>query len=140
YFAYVDELIDLAATHELYIGLLPTWGDKVNRNQWGVGPVVFTPEKAQVYGHFLGARYREKSNLIWILGGDRPAVHDQDDSRPLWQAMAAGIDAGAGFRTLKTYHPMGGHSSSIWLHEETWLDFNMMQSGHGRGRDTAVWE
>jgi hypothetical protein len=35
---------------------------------------------------------------------------------------------------------MGRHSSSIWLHEETWLDFNMMQSGHGSGRDTPVWE
>jgi hypothetical protein len=54
--------------------------------------------------------------------------------------MAAGIDEGAGFRTLKSYHPMGGHSSSAWLHDESWLDFHMMQSGHGRGRDTAVWE
>lgn len=140
YFAYVDELIQLAAAHELYIGLLPTWGDKVNRNQWGVGPVVFTPENAKHYGRFLGARYGGQRNVLWILGGDRPAVHEANDYRPLWRAMAAGIDEGAGVRTLKSYHPNGRHASSMWLHEESWLDFNMMQSGHGSGRDAPVWE
>ncbi|MEZ4682809.1 MAG: DUF4038 domain-containing protein [Caldilineaceae bacterium] len=54
YFAYVDELIDLAAAHNLYIGLLPTWGDKVNRRQWGVGPVIFDEQNAQLYGQFWG--------------------------------------------------------------------------------------
>ncbi len=140
YFAYVDELIELAARYELYIGLLPTWGDKVNHGQWGVGPVVFTVENARAYGEFLGRRYANQSNIVWILGGDRPAVHEQNDYLPLWAAMAAGIDAGAGFRTLKTYHPNGRQTSSTWLHNEEWLDFNMMQSGHGSGRDTAVWD
>ncbi|MEZ4860076.1 MAG: glycoside hydrolase family 140 protein [Caldilineaceae bacterium] len=140
YFAYVDELIALAAEHDLYIGLLPTWGDKVNRRQWGVGPQVFTPENAQVYGRFLGERYGDQSNVLWILGGDRPAVFENDDYRPLWRAMAAGLDEGAGQRLLKTYHPPGRHSTSAWLQGEEWLDFNMMQSGHGSGRDSAVWE
>ena len=39
-----------------------------------------------------------------------------------------------------TYHPWGGHSSSEWLHEEDWLDVNMMQSGHGGGHDVPVWD
>ena len=140
YFAYVDELIALAAAHDLYIALLPTWGDKVNRRQWGVGPQVFTVENAGVYGRFLGQRYGNQSNVLWMLGGDRPAVFENDDYRPLWRAMAAGIDDGAGRRVLKTYHPPGRHSTSAWLHEEEWLDFNTMQSGHGSGRDTAVWD
>jgi hypothetical protein len=29
-----------------------------------------------------------------------------------------------------TYHTWGGTSSSIWFHGDSWLDFNMMQSGH----------
>ena len=140
YFAYVDEVIAMAAAYDLYISLLPTWGDKVNHRQWGVGPQVFTVENARVYGHFLGQRYGNQPHIIWMLGGDRPALFENDDYLPLWRAMAAGIDEGAGQRVLKTYHPPGRHSTSAWLHQEEWLDFNTMQSGHGSGHDTAVWE
>ncbi len=139
YFAYVDELIERAAAHDLYIGLLPTWGDKVN-HQWGVGPRIFDPENARGYGRFLGERYRERTNVLWILGGDRPAIHMEHDYRPIWRAMAAGLDEGMGRRAFKTYHPCGGTSTSAWLHEEDWLDMNMMQSGHGGGHDVPVWE
>jgi len=140
YFKYIDEVIRMAGQRGLYVGFLPTWADKVNEGQWGVGPVVLNEGNAHAYGRFLGARYRDDTNIVWILGGDRPAVHEGKDYRPVWRAMAAGIDEGAGFRTLKTYHPMGGHSTSEWLHGEGWLDFNMMQSGHGGGRDNPAWE
>jgi hypothetical protein len=140
YFAYVDELVQMAAAHDLYVGFLPTWGDKVNRRQWGVGPVVFNETNARVYGRYLGERYRNQSNIVWILGGDRPAIFEEDDYRPIWRAMAAGIDEATGNAALITYHPPGTRSTSAWLHDEAWLDFNMMQSGHGSGRDTPVWE
>jgi len=139
YFAYVDELIQMAAEQGLYVGLLPTWGDKVTP-LWGVGPAVFDEENARVYGRFLGERYRDQTNVIWVLGGDRPAVTDEADYRPIWRAMAMGINEATDGLTLMTYHPMGGHSTSAWLHNEPWLDVNMMQSGHGAGRDAPVWE
>ena len=140
YMRHVDWIIREAARLGIYVGLLPTWGDKVNEGQWGVGPVVFNEANAHAWGRYLGARYRKDTNIAWILGGDRPPVHESRDYRPLWRAMAAGIDEGAGCRTLKTYHPMGGNSTSKWLHGENWLDMNMMQSGHGGGRDVPVWE
>lgn len=139
YFRHVDAIIRLAAEKGLYVGLLPTWGDKV-AGMWGIGPVVFDAEKAYAYGRWLAERYRDASNIIWILGGDRPAIHGDLDWRPVWRALAAGIDAGAGGRPLKTYHPSGGHSSSEWLHAEAWLDLNMLQSGHGHGPDAPTWE
>ena len=70
YFRHVDEIIRLAAEKGLYIGLLPTWADKITA-QWGVGPEIFNAENARVYGKFLGARYRDDNNILWILGGDR---------------------------------------------------------------------
>jgi hypothetical protein len=126
YFRYVDEIIRLAADKGLYIGLLPTWGDKVNSELWGTGPVIFNVENARAYGQFLGQRYRNDSNILWILGGDRPA----DGYENLWAAMAEGIIAGLERRPFFMYHPRGGASSSAWLHEAEWLDLNMLQSGH----------
>lgn len=138
YWAHVDRVIAQAAALGLVVGLLPTWGDKAVP-MWGSGPVIFTPPNAYSYGRFLGARYRQQP-IIWILGGDRPAVGDGFDTRPIWHAMADGIRAGVAGPALMTYHPLGGASSSAWLHDELWLDFNMQQSGHGAGRDVAVWD
>jgi hypothetical protein len=140
YFSFVDEVVEMGAARGLYIALLPTWGDKVCETMWGAGPVIFTPETARAYGRWIGARYRSQSNILWVLGGDRPAIHEDRDWRPVWREMAEGIDEGAGEGAFMTYHPYGGHSSSAWLHEEPWLDMNMMQSGHGSGHDTPVWE
>jgi hypothetical protein len=127
YFRYVDKLVAAANRRGLFMGLLPTWGDKVNK-KWGVGPEIFTPESARVYGEFLGRRYRD-ADLIWILGGDRPV--ESETHLAIWCAMADGITEGDGGAHLKTYHPMGYSSSSTRLHQEKWLDFNMIQSGHG---------
>jgi len=128
YFRHVDWIIDRANALGLYVGLLPTWGDKVNK-KWGVGPEIFTSENARVYGEFLGRRYRDKG-VLWILGGDRPI--ETETHLSIWRAMATGLRAGDDGAHLITYHPMGGQSSAEWLHTEPWLDFNMLQSGHSR--------
>ena len=74
YFKHVDYVVDKAASLGLYVGMLPTWGDKVNK-KWGQGPEIFTAGNAVVFGEFLGKRYKDKP-VIWILGGDRPVEND----------------------------------------------------------------
>lgn len=133
YFKHVDWIVAKAAEKGLYIAMLPTWGDKVLK-MWGQGPEIFNEKNAYEYGLKLGRRYRDSANVIWVLGGDRPA----DGKAPVWRAMAKGVKEGDGGRHLITYHPMGGRSSSEWFHREPWLDFNMMQSGHGE-RNPANW-
>lgn len=128
YFEHVDYIVNQAERLGLYIGMLPTWGDKVNK-EWGVGPEVFTPENALTYGQFLGQRYKDKP-IIWILGGDRKVTTEKH--RRIWNAMAKGIKEGDGGQHLMTYHPQGGTSSSDFFHDAPWLDFNMHQSGHGQ--------
>jgi len=130
----VDFMIETAAKKGLYIAMLPTWGDKVIK-KWGQGPEIFTPENAEQYGRFLGRRYGNRPNIIWILGGDRPCERESDYT--VWRAMAKGIKAGEqsvenGVAHLMTYHPMGEQTSSNIFHNDGWLDFNMFQSGHGR--------
>lgn len=107
---------------------------------WGEGPQVFNQQNAYAYGSFLGKRYRQSENIIWILGGDRPAIQDSTDTRPIWQAMAKGIQEDTGNKALFSYHVSGGErSTSQQIHQEPWLDINMMQSGHGGGHNVPVW-
>jgi hypothetical protein len=127
YFADVDWVVNKAEALGLCIGMLPTWGDKWNK-KWGVGPEIFTPENARTYGEFLGKRYRDKP-IVWILGGDRPVENERH--RAILRRLAEGLRAGDDGRHLITFHPMGGHGSADWLHDELWLDFNMCQTGHG---------
>ena len=139
YFIYLDWVIARAAEKGLYIGLLPTWGDKVNR-MWGKGPVIFNRASAHAYGEWIGHRYQQASNVIWILGGDRLETDNEgNDYTPVVRAMAAGIQAGMGGPTLMSYHPSGGHGSSQAFHDDGWLDVNMWQSGH-RQQDAPNWE
>jgi hypothetical protein len=141
YFKYVDTLIDLAAKYNLYIALLPTWGDKVFKNAWGKGPEIFNTDNAFTYGKWIAARYKNKTNIIWIVGGDR-SPRDNSQEVPIWRAMAKGITEGVGAanNALMTFHPQpdGTSSSSQWFQQDEWLDVNMLQTGHCR--DTPVWE
>lgn len=132
YFKHVDAIVAMAASLGLYIGMLPTWGDKWNK-KWGAGPEVFTPENAYEYGKFLGKRY-ENAPIIWILGGDRPI--DNDTHRNIIANMARGLREGDGAKHLISFHPMGGSTSAQHFHDTPWLDFNMWQTGHNRNRDS----
>ncbi len=126
YFDHVDWVIDKAREKGLFIGLLPTWGDKVERAQWGVGPVIFNPDIAEKYAAWLAKRYQDRPNIIWINGGDRDGG---GNNQPIWNAIGQGIKK-TDKNHLLTFHPGGGKSSSQWFHKTDWLDFNMSQTGH----------
>lgn len=126
FFENVDYIIDKANQLGLYIALLPTWGEFVGPLLWGRGPEIFDVENARIYGEFIGKRYKNK-NIIWVLGGDRNPKEEKH--LEIWRAMVKGIKAGDKGQNLMTFHPTAVHSSSQWLHEESWLDFNMMQTG-----------
>jgi len=128
YWDHVDAVVDLANANGIYVGFLPTWGDKWNK-KWGQGPEIFTAANAESYGEWIGKRYKDKG-IIWILGGDRPT--ETDAHREIVRAMARGLKKGDGGAHLMTFHPMGGHGSSEVFHTDDWLDFNMRQNGHGQ--------
>lgn len=136
YFDHVEYVVEQAARLNLYIGMLPCWGEYVVPRE---GHGIFdTRKQAYGYGYFIGDRFKGHPNIIWILGGDR-----QPDERPgavdLWRAMAEGIaDGGNGKRgldgeadystTLMTHHSFS--SSSNWFHEDPWIDLHTWGSYH----------
>lgn len=127
YFEHVDWVIKRAEELGLYVGLLPSWGDKWMKGRWGVGPEVFTPTNAEAYGEWLGRRYAQRA-IIWIVGGDRPI--ENDTHRNIIDGMARGLRKGDAGAHLITFHPPGGRGSAEWFHEAPWLDFNFRQNGH----------
>ncbi|GAB4467525.1 MAG: glycoside hydrolase family 140 protein [Armatimonadaceae bacterium] len=132
YFAHVDYIVNKAESLGMFIGMLPTWGDKWNQS-WGKGPEVFTPDNSRVFGEFLAKRYADKP-IIWILGGDRAVKNETHFA--IIRAMAQGIrSGGSGSHQLTTFHPQGQQDSARYFHDDEWLDFNTYQTGHTFDRD-----
>ncbi len=114
YWQHVDYIVTKAAEKGMYIGLLPTWGERITN-----------VSDAQVYGTWIGNRYKNSPNIIWIIGGD----DDPSNNMAMWDALAESIKA-VDKNHLMTYHPSGYSSSGQSFHNRSWLDFNMYQSGH----------
>jgi hypothetical protein len=134
YFKHVDYIIDKAASYGLNIALLPTWADKINKSSWGVGPEVFTVENAAQYATFLARRYKNRKNVIWVLGGDRNPRDGRDIA--IWNAMGLAIKKTTNNKAFITYHCQPNQlGSAEWFKNESWFDFNMFQNGHCRDAD-----
>ncbi|WP_404421873.1 glycoside hydrolase family 140 protein [Nibricoccus sp. IMCC34717] len=159
YFQRIVDIVDEAGARGLYVGLVVTWGDKLTA-PWGDGPKIFRLDNLPVaygYAAYLGHLLRERTNVVFILGGDRPGQlfpaeadrFPQDmaarcgipldtDWRPIWREMARGLRESFGPNAVITYHPC--YQSSRYFPNEPWLSFFGIQSGHGRGHDMPVWE
>jgi len=68
----------------------------------GKGPVIFNKDNAYRYGQWIGNRYKDYPNIIWINGGDREGG---GNNFPVWNALGEGIKS-VDKNHLMTYHPM----------------------------------
>ena len=116
YWDHIDYIIDGAAKRGIYMALVPVWGGNIKH----VDAV-----QARSYATFLANRYKSKRNIIWLNGGDIKG----SDGINEWKVIGTTINA-IDKDHLITFHPRGRNSSSTWFHNESWLDFNMFQSGH----------
>ncbi|MEP7143648.1 MAG: glycoside hydrolase family 140 protein [Ferruginibacter sp.] len=137
YFEHVDYIIDKAASYNVNIALLPTWGDKVFKDKWGTGPEIFNEQNAAVYADWIAKRYKDKKNIIWVLGGDRVPRGEHDLA--VWRAMGNAIMKATGDKAIITFHTQPNQKGSAqWFHNDKWLAFNMFQNGHCR--DVAFYD
>ena len=118
YFRHVDQLVDAANRQGLVLAMLPTWGYYVNDHP------VLDATNARAYGHWLGVRYKDAPNVIWVNGGDRVATGFED----VYRELARGLREGDGGAHLITYHPCGWRSSSQYFHGDDWLGFDMIET------------
>lgn len=118
YWDHVDFIVDQAAKRGIYMAMVPIWGSNVKGGK-------VSAQQGEAYAKFLAARYKSRNNIIWLNGGDVRGTEGLE----VWQIMGATLKKEDGWH-LVTYHPRGRTSSSDWFHNETWLDFNIFQSGH----------
>ena len=120
YWDHMDYIIKRAEQQGIYVAMVCIWGSVVRSGQMSV-------DDAKKYGTFLGERYKDSPNIIWVIGGDTYADRNQE----IWEALAQSIRK-ADRNHLMTFHPFGRTSSATHLNDKEWMDFNMYQSGHRR--------
>lgn len=126
YWDHVEFIVDRAREYGLYIVFLPVFGIAE-----GEGYNFISTDNAYQYGKFIGERFKDKTNIIWCIGGD--VLADNDFRKKTWNLLAKGVNEGVAGnedynQTLMTFHTRGGHSSSDFFHDAPWLDFHMLQT------------
>ncbi len=134
YWANVDTIIDAAAAQGLYVALapLPTSGLLL-----GSYRCIERGDDASAYafGNWVGARYADKSNIIWLAGAGIPQnsyFNITSEVNALAKGIADGVNGVSNnvgttdySTTLMTYDTeRWSYSSSHWFGSQDWLDFN----------------
>ncbi len=122
FFKNVDYVVNRANERGLAMGLVVTKSWHVNKHP----EQVFDAKNAHAFGKFLAQRYKDNA-VLWYVGGDSAPGSDA----AVWVSMARGLKDGSGASQLVSYHGSGGTSSSMWFHQDDWLDFDAIESGHG---------
>ncbi len=127
YWKQLDYVVAKAEEKGLYIALVPIWGSVVKQ-------LKAKPEQVKPYITFLAERYRSHSNIIWMNGGDIQGA----DYTDVWNFIGVTLRSEDPAHLI-TYHPRGRTSSSFWFEQQSWLDFNSVQSGHRNyAQDTSA--
>jgi hypothetical protein len=131
YFQYVENVIKEAAKLRLMVAIVPAWLGCCRTNWFEVN-YQNGPDKCRQYGRYLGERFGQYDNLIWIMGGDRDPLREENVQR----SIAEGIKAATPDAPM-TYHAASSHSSTDVFPYESWLDFSMIYT-YFRGKE-GVW-
>jgi hypothetical protein len=116
YFRGADAVVEAAGR----IGMVLVLG-VYHKTQLGTLPI----EKARAYARWLAERWPNAPHVIWTAYPE--ASHRYV---PILRELVAGLKEGEDQPHLITIHPDPSPASSSFLHEEDWLDFNMIQTWH----------
>jgi len=86
YFAHADWVIRKAQDKGIVVFLAPIYLGYIGLDEGWVDELMANgPEKARAWGRYVGKRYRDFDNIVWIIGGDR----NPDKAREDVDAVAA---------------------------------------------------
>ncbi|MGQ7946243.1 glycoside hydrolase family 140 protein [Flavobacterium sp. WC2509] len=119
YWDHIDYVLDIAQKNGIYVAMVPVWGTNVAKGK------KVNEEQALKYAQFLADRYKNRTNVIWLNGGDTKGNEFQN----IWNIIGNTIK-NSNPDQLMTFHPFGRTDSSDNFQNARWLEFNMFQSGH----------
>lgn len=70
YFAHVDWVVSKAAEKGILVFLFPAYMGYGGVDEWWGQIIANGPTKCRGYGRYLGNRYRNFTNVVWVHGGD----------------------------------------------------------------------
>jgi hypothetical protein len=82
-----------------------------------------TLENARAWAKWLAGRYKAEPNIVWSMTPEA-----KEEFVPILRELAAGLHEGDGGSHLITFKPDPAPYSSSFAHDESWLDFNGMQT------------
>ena len=130
YFAHVDAVLDGLESMGFAVYTVLLWWNQVDSVIRASGVSV-----CRQYGLWLGARWRSRHNLLFVLGGDE---RWRSADAKHFRALAEGLrDAQA--QQLISFHPIAEHSSSEYFgnaEDDPWLGFSTLQL-HRSAEDIA---
>lgn len=139
WYNHIDYIVNAAEQRGLYIALVVLWGDTFENLGSSQSQRV---SNAASLGEWLGARYKNNNNVIWLVAGEYNIVSDGNDVRQIYNALGGGLRTGCQGNNLISIHASfqpGRQSSSSMFHDSSWLSFNMIQSSQsgnwGSGAD-----
>ena len=114
YFKSVDSVIQSARENNVVISLT------LFHQRWRK---LITEKNARAWAKWLAARYKDVPTIVWSMTPEA-----KKEFVPVLKELAAGLAEGDGNSHLITFKPDPAPYSSSFLHEESWLSFNAMQT------------
>jgi len=120
YFEHADWVIRKAAEKGFQIFLAPIYLGYIGTDEGWIEEVLANgPEKCRGWGRYVGKRYRDFDNLVWLIGGDR----NPETARQDVDAVVSGIKEFDN-RHLFTAHCHPENSAIDQFKNDGWLDLN----------------
>jgi len=124
YFAYADWVIKQAAERGIVVFLAPIYLGYKNPlhdadEGWYYEALRNGPARCYAYGRYLGRRYAQYDNIVWMLSGDR----NPEGAREHVDAVAWGIKEGAPGH-LMTAHCAPENAAASQFAPDGWLTLN----------------
>ena len=123
YFDHVDYVLGKALEKGFEVFLCPAYlgfdDGRGHEEGWYNAVIDNGPDNMYWYGKYLGQRYKNYENIIWVMGGDCAPGNAMDEIR----AMVKGIEETAGPQIFSVHN--GRYQSGITEYpDEKWIDLN----------------